>query len=150
MKAQLIDGKTLSQWGKEIGVATSTISRKLQQGKTLAEIKADAASRVAERILSTPKHKSDESYTEAKRRKEIALANKHEHELAIMRDEYAPVTALNAWAAGQIIESRNILTRIAPDLKDRLAIETDPVEIEKMITAEIDRALAALSQYRPA
>jgi hypothetical protein len=63
--------------------------------------------------------------------------------------DLAQVAPLNGWAVGMITEARNILLRIGPELKDKLANETDPHKCEEMVVSEVRRALFKLSEYRP-
>lgn len=77
----------------------------------------------------------------ADRRKAIALANERELTVAQKRKELMPVREVNAWFAGCIVGARNVLLRIGPELRDRLAAETDPVQCEALVDAEVRRAL---------
>jgi hypothetical protein len=151
---QLKENRGVSDVARAAGVSVSTASQKLRRGKTTEQIIQEAkdwkekqqqqASRTAGRRTAKD---GDESYFEAQRRKEIALANLRELELAIKSGELVPVAEINAWVAGNIVEARNILIRIAPELRDRLAIESDPAETDKLISVEIDRALAVLEEF---
>jgi hypothetical protein len=49
-----------------------------------------------------------------------------------------------------IIRSREILTRMPAQFKDRLAQLSDPAACEELITGEIERALSELQEFRPA
>jgi hypothetical protein len=60
------------------------------------------------------------------------------------------VAEINAFVSGMIVRARDILTRIAPELRDRLAKETDPIRIQELIEAEVNRALASLAQFKGA
>lgn len=63
--------------------------------------------------------------------------------------QLVPLTPVNAWAAGMILRAKEVLSRIAPKLRDRIAQVTDPVECEELIRTEIDQVLRELSEYRP-
>jgi hypothetical protein len=91
--------------------------------------------------------KQRESFYEARERKEIALANEKELMVMMRRGDVAPIVQVNAWFSGCIIKARDILLRMGPELRDRLAAEVDPVECEKLILAEIERALEAMRLF---
>lgn len=63
--------------------------------------------------------------------------------------QLVPLAAVNAWVASMILRSREVLTRIAPKLRDRIAQTTDPVTCEEMIRKEVDQALSELAEFRP-
>jgi hypothetical protein len=61
----------------------------------------------------------------------------------------APISEINAWVAGMIMRAREILTRIGPELKDRLAQTTNPHDCERLVMTEVGRALNELSEFKP-
>ncbi|HEY4359415.1 MAG TPA: hypothetical protein VGN17_00500 [Bryobacteraceae bacterium] len=145
----LATNKGVGELARKAGISITTASRKLGAGKTPEQIIAEAEEyrKKQERRSEQPEAGDEETFYEAQRRKEIALASLRELELQVKQGDLAPIAEVNAWVAGMIVEARNILLRIAPDLRDRLAIETDPAAIDRLIAAEVDRALAALAQY---
>ena len=82
-------------------------------------------------------------------RKETALASIRELELEQKRGMLAPIVVVNAFVCAQVIRARDILMRIGPELRDRLAIETDPAKCEAMIEMEVRRALSELKEMKP-
>lgn len=88
-----------------------------------------------------------EKYYDAQARKESALADMHELKYREAIGELLPVGMLNAWFSGCIIKCRDILLNIGPELRDRLAQESDPVQCDELVTFEIRRALAELAEY---
>lgn len=92
---------------------------------------------------------ADRTLAEAQRRREWIRVQKDQLELARKKAELAPVGEINAFVAGMIIRARDILMRIAPELKDRLAQQSNPHECERLVDSEIRRALAELSEFRP-
>jgi hypothetical protein len=86
---------------------------------------------------------------EAQRRREWIRVQKDELELARKRAALAAIGEINAWAAGMIIRAREVLTRIGPELKDRLCQEQNPHTCEKLVTDEVHRALRQLAEFRP-
>jgi hypothetical protein len=130
-------------------VAIQTVSRKLKQGKTPEQILAEAEEWRAKMKANEDKAASgEESHFDASRRKERAIADLRELELSVKRGELVKIGEMNAWVSGMILRAREILTRIAPELRDRLAKETDPNRIQELIDAEVSRALVQLSQFR--
>jgi hypothetical protein len=80
----------------------------------------------------------------AETRKETALADLRELELAQKRGELAPVVLLNAFMGGCIVKARDRLMRLPGELRDRLAANSDPIQCERMVEKEIRAALAEL------
>jgi hypothetical protein len=133
----------------ELGVSVTTVSRKRKQGKTDQQIRDEAAAWNKKQAKLDHKAKQgDETLFEAQRRKEIALADLRELELAVKRGELAPVAEVNAFVSSMILRARDIVSRIAPELRDRLAKETDPIRIQELIEVETTRALTQLSQFK--
>lgn len=89
----------------------------------------------------------DENYYQAQARKERILADLRELEYQEKVGQLAPVDLLNSWFSGCIVRARDILLNIGPELRDRLAQETDPVRCEEMVTFEIRRGLSEMSVY---
>ena len=87
---------------------------------------------------------------DAVRRKEIAVANKHELDYQTKKGSQVSVTEVNAFVAGMIIEARDILLRVPGELRDRLAKESDPANVEAMLQVEVDRILGRLSEFQNA
>jgi hypothetical protein len=88
-----------------------------------------------------------ETFTEAQARKERALANKNELYVAERMGLLVPVQPFRAWLTGIAVKSRDILMSIGADLQDQLAIETNPVEIKRMIDDKMGRALSELAKF---
>jgi hypothetical protein len=87
--------------------------------------------------------------SEALRQKEWARVEMQHLELARRRGELIELAPINAFVAGMILRAREELLHIAPELRDRLAQETNPVECERMVSDRIRHALAGLAEYRP-
>lgn len=92
----------------------------------------------------------DRTLAEAQRQREWVRVEKDKLALERERAQLAPIGQINAWVAGMIIRSREILLRIAPELKDRLAQQTNPHECEKLVDNEVRRALNELAEFKPA
>jgi hypothetical protein len=90
------------------------------------------------------------TFAEAQRRREWLRVERDRIELMRKRSELVPIAEINAFVAGMIIRAREILVRIAPELKDRLAQTANPHECETLVAGEVFRALNELAEYRPA
>jgi hypothetical protein len=130
-----------AELAREIGQSEGTVSRKRGQGLTDDEIRQEANERAAvEKTFEANK----ENVRDAKTRKETALADLAELQVAEKKSELIPYADVNKWVSTNIIRARDILLRISPELRDRLAAETDPVKCGELIDAEVYRALAEL------
>lgn len=85
----------------------------------------------------------------AKIRKEVALADKHELDLAERRRELIDREKVNLYVSGMITRARDMILRVPGELRDRLAASANPVECERLLKKELTHALAALREYRP-
>src|ERR1043165_2697873 len=117
------NNKGVNELARKAGVSITTASRKLRQGKTPDEIIREALLWKARQDKEDKKAKDqdEETFSEAQRRKEVALANKYELENKIKLNELAPIGEVNAWVSGMILRARDIMVRISPELCDRLA-----------------------------
>ena len=86
-------------------------------------------------------------YNAAATQLEWLKVDKTKLELERRRGELVPIAEINAYVAGMIIRARDILLRIGPELRDRLAQEADPVACEGLIDGEVQRALRELAEY---
>jgi terminase small subunit / prophage DNA-packing protein len=136
----MVDQKGVNELAIELDIAPSTVSIKRRKGKTDKEIRLEA-----EEFKNKP---VDKSLQESQRRKELALAELRELELAKAKGELAPVKELNQHFATGILRARDILLRIPAELADRLAQTSDPIEVKNLLRAEIHRALKQLSEYK--
>lgn len=144
--------KGVNAISRRTGVSITTVSRKLAAGKTELEIVQDAAvyneQQKRRRTKKDETNSKTETFYEAQRRKEVAQASLREVELAQKRGELVPISDVNVWVAGMILRSRDILLRIAPELRDSLALQSDPIKCQELIDAEIHRALSALAEFQ--
>ena len=88
-----------------------------------------------------------ESTTNAVRRKEIALANKQELEVAQRRGDLVPRVMVRAWISGMINRAKTELMRIGPELQDTLAVTKDAGKCGLLIEGRVRQALEALAQF---
>ena len=99
------------------------------------------------RLEGAGEPESGASYTEALRVREWIRVEKEKLNLARQRAELAAIVEINAWIAGMIMRARDILLRIPPELRDKLAQEDDPVRCEELLMEEIHRSLRELAEY---
>ena len=131
--------------------STTTVSKKLLAGKSAEQIISEAeAWRKEEAGRAAVDCGETESFNQAQRRKEVAIADLRELELKQKRGELVPVSDVNAFVSGMVVRARDILLRVAPELRDRLAVCSDPIECEAMVTDEVYRALRELSEFNTA
>jgi hypothetical protein len=88
-----------------------------------------------------------ESQAEACRRLEWEKVRKAQRLNDEAEKNLIALPPINAWAAGMIIAARDELLRIGPELRERLAQETDPIECEQMISKRITQALNKLNEF---
>lgn len=110
------------------------------------------AHRNASQVRKTPRtvESGPGGLLEARTRREYLELELERLRLAQQRGELAPFGEVNAHVAGMVIRSREILTQMPAQLKDRLAQSTDPRHCEELIGEEIERALTQLREFRPA
>lgn len=92
---------------------------------------------------------ADPTLAEAQRQREWIRVERETLTLSRERRELAPIGEINAFVAGMIIRARDVLMRIAPELKDRLAQQCNPHECEKLVGGEVARALNELAEFKP-
>jgi hypothetical protein len=90
----------------------------------------------------------NQTLAEAERQLKWEQVRKAQYENAVKEAQLVPLGEINAWVAGMVIRARDILTRIGPELKDRLAQETDPHKCERLIVGEVTRALNELAEFK--
>ncbi len=99
--------------------------------------------------LSKKDRRAKVSANEARRRKEVALARLRELEVGAKEGKLLDLDEVrDAWC-GLIVRARDILLAIAPEIRDRLAVMTDPIDCGELVDAKIRAALELLSTYRP-
>lgn len=148
------DGPTATSLATELGVSVSIVSQKRNRGKTDDEIRKEAVVWKEKQARIAGKDTAElegglESFHMAQARKERALADKHQIDVAVKLGELVSVAEVNAFVSQNIVAARDILSKISPELADRLAPETNPVTIRMLIDTEVHRALTRLSLFVP-
>src|ERR1035441_6382124 len=94
----------ITKLASEVGLSVATVSKKRRQGKTEDQIRKEAADwHAKEEKQEATTQQGKESFTEAQRRKEVALAGLRETELAVIRGELVNVGEVNAFVSGMIV-----------------------------------------------
>jgi hypothetical protein len=170
-----MDSISIREAARRLGVHHAAVQKRVKAG-TLAALpdgRLDWAtvqqqwtrnrdeSKVRKPLLAAPTHAysepspvsrfttSERTFADAKTKREYIRLEREALQLKRFKGELAPIGEINAWVAGQIIRAREILMRIGPELKDRLAQTSNPHECERLVNYEISRALNELSEFRP-
>ncbi len=88
---------------------------------------------------------NNRSFFEAQRQREWIRVQKDQLELDLRQQRVVELAPINAWGAGMVIKARQELLRIAPELRDRLAQEADPIACEGLIAKRVQAVLEALA-----
>lgn len=136
--------ETVREAAKAAGVSPGLLSRKRAQGKSDAQIAAEAASR-AERQAARGVGKGVVSFSEAQRRKEQALAELRELELATKRGELVATADVQREWTGVLAAVRDSMLALPMRLSGRLAAMTDQRVIERFLRDAIRAELTKLS-----
>lgn len=132
-----------AELARELGISKSVVSVKRLAGKSDEQIRQEARDRNNKEAVSKNVY---QNINESKAQKLAADAALAELELAQKSGQLISYEFVNQVVSTMIIRARDILLRIAPELRDRLAAETDPIKIHEMIEAEIVRALGELKE----
>jgi hypothetical protein len=130
-----------------IGVNRSLVGRKRRQGKTDDQIAEDAENRRAKPHPNSDE--KDETYYAAQARKESALADLRELELAEKRAELVSIHEVGRIWGGLITAAKTRLIGIGSKLGPILAIETDAAACQSLIDAAVREAMGEIAEYRP-
>lgn len=85
---------------------------------------------------------SDEDFQSARRRREVAEANRAEFAEREERGELIKVSAVKSALASVIASTRDALMQVPARLSPVLAAESDPGRVHDLLQAEIHQALA--------
>jgi hypothetical protein len=92
--------------------------------------------------------KQANSLAEVKLRKETALAIATELSNAQRAGDLLPATWVKSWCGEAIAKFRDMVWRMPTELRDRLAVESDPFVVEELLRAELKRALGILERMQ--
>ena len=88
------------------------------------------------------------SLAEANRIQAWQKVQREQLESDIRVGKYVPLEEVNQYISTMQLKARDLFLRIAPELKDQIAQESDPINVEYMITLEINRALSEMAEMK--
>jgi phage terminase Nu1 subunit (DNA packaging protein) len=136
---------THAELSSRSGFTILTVRRRMNRGETEEQIIAEGQARSVS--LKDPEE-DDESFIQAQTRKERALADQNELKAAHMAGTLVSREAVDLWVSTMILRARDVLLRIAPELRDKLAHETDSAIVGDLIDREVRRALSELAEFK--
>jgi hypothetical protein len=165
-RAKYPPGQSPTEIGRAAGCSHVLAHRLLRRGMSPAEIvercrlrrEQEAARRAAGggngggngrapvNGASTRGANGSESFVDAQRRKESALADERELRVAERRGALIPIAAVNAWYAAQIVKARDLLLRLPAELRDQFDVLSGP-ECERLLDGELRRILHGLTEF---
>ncbi|HUQ90901.1 MAG TPA: hypothetical protein VM120_04405 [Bryobacteraceae bacterium] len=120
------------------------------------QAKAQQRKAAAVTTVTTDRPQSEDSagspertYSEALRQQAWVKLERDKLDLQKRQAELVELGPINAFIAGMILRARDEMVRIAPELRDQLAQEADPIRCEAMLAKRIERSLGAMAEYRP-
>lgn len=133
---------------RKTGKSRALITRKLKQGK-LVEKNGEIDVAASVEAIMEDVQTSGESYAEAQRRKEVALADLRELELAQKSGQLVEVTTAALYLANATKAVQNQLLSIPDKTAPLLAAVTDVRECRDLVLKEIREALELLPAVIP-
>jgi hypothetical protein len=140
-----LKGITKAAYAKSINVTRQMVSSYIDLGMpTLpgGRIDPDKADEWRRKNLND---RTDESFSEARRRKESALASLRELELRKVNGELVELQTVKTTLADIFRQHRDALLNIAERMSAPLAFETDPGKVHGLISTEIREHLNELA-----
>ena len=129
-------------------VSLPLVYRKLAQGKSAREIIGEAIDRQRQTQVEPPDlplngHAGNGalSYAQAQAAKETALAELNRLKVMEKQRLLMPVSYFRIWAMRFLVEGKDILLNGPGELRDQLAAESDPIHVEQILRAWVERAL---------
>ena len=156
MKPQKSVNKGVRALAAEAGVSPALVTRKLNQGKTREQIIQEANARRAQIAATAPvnterQHVNEpvpiEDFAAAQRRKESALADLREMELAEKAGRLIDAAEASAAELERITTAKTRLLMIPDDLGERVATESNPIRCREMILTAVRAALEDLAAH---
>jgi hypothetical protein len=132
------------------GVSIPLVYRKLQEGKTGAEIIAASQRRKEESVLrDLPPVKVDAnghaagalSYAGAQAEKERWAAALRKLEFQERTGEVVPVSYIRHWGANFLIAAKDEMLKMPGELQDVLAAESDPLKVAAILRLWVERVM---------
>jgi DNA-binding HxlR family transcriptional regulator len=157
---------------REVGLTPATVSKKLKQGQTAAQIRREAAQRQGRApegrapegklrasgrtpVGRPPQSEYDlvvkgrermNALDEMKFRRAKALAERSELDNMLRRGELIPVAYVRQWASRYLTDGRDMLLTGPSELADTLAAESDPLKCAAILRAWLERVMGKFHQ----
>ena len=133
---------TNREFGDELGVSQGLVGRKRRQGKTDDQIREEAA---AKRASMVPPVAPSETYAEAQRRKESALADRYEFENRQRLGELIDVGETERLWVEVAMAFRDSLLSFPEKIAERVAASEEvQLQVRDLIKAEVRAVLTDL------
>jgi hypothetical protein len=127
-----------------------SVERQWTKNRDESKVRKPVSAAVVSESVPVPRFGSGErNFNDAKTKREYVRLEREALELKRLKGELASIGEINAFVAGMVLRARDILMRIAPELKDRLAQQANPHECEKLVRFEVERALNQLAEFKP-
>lgn len=148
---------------REIGLSGAAVSKKMKAGMTAEQIRQEAAQKKGlprvghshgpgrppsanEYDLVVQGRERMDKLDEMKFRRAKALAERSEIDNMLKRGELMPVSYVRTWATRYLVDGRDTLLAGPSELQDVLAAEDDPLKVNAILRAWLERAMAKFHQ----
>ena len=145
------ENKGVRDLARRAGVEPSTVTKKLNQGKTPEQILAEAATyrlRQAERLAAVSKQQRTpeeiETFSDAQRRKESALADLRELELAEKRRDLVPAAEMKEAWVSICVKVKSAILGMPDKLAPSIVGLPDPMTAKSILIRECETILHTL------
>lgn len=150
----------VSALARELGVSAATISMRMKRGQTIDQIRADFRHKThkkggqgigkpptgGEYDMVVASRTRYEQLEDAKLRRAKALAERQEIENMLRRGELMPITYARQWGIRFLMDGRDEMLKGPSELADQLAAETDPLKVQAILRAWMERVIAKFEQ----
>lgn len=111
-----------------------------------AELKPRVEVAVVTPLVKGKRPEPDEQMFNAQWRKEIALADLKDLEVAQKRGELVPIVQVQSWITNCIVRAREVWMGLR-DLADRIRQEPDVIKAQQLVDDEVRRGLEELEKF---
>lgn len=153
----------VSALAREIGLSATAVSKKMKAGMTPEQIRQESARKKglppkgnshgpgrppmpSEYDLVVQGRERMDKLDEMKFRRAKALAERSEIDNMLKRGELMPVSYVRTWATRYLVDGRDTLLAGPSELQDVLAAEDDPLKVNAILRAWLERAMAKFHQ----
>lgn len=143
---------TQSDYARHRGVSRQYISKIAAQGMLVLNADGSINAPATDAKLDGTAPQSDVrpgTLQHAKLAETILKVKLKEVELKRRNAELVPLSEVNEYISGTFTVAKEVLLRMPGEMKEKLALESDPNRIESLLMSEVHRALRSLAEYRP-